>query len=161
MIVCLGVFKAFFKFLLPRRIRRERKARQPLAFGVEFNQARSQVLCRGLCLGLCLLPLVAAEFIEPDRRIFAGTDILADQIQLCCGHIQTVRALIGDLDVILCDAADLQLLHADITADAMVLVYDEVTGGQIGKRVKFFAVCGFFGRSSPFALLPNSDLPLR
>ena len=43
----------------------------------------------------------------------------------------------------------------------MVLVYDEVTGGQIGKRIELFAVRCLFRRTDALALLPDGDLPLR
>ena len=106
------------------------------------------------------MPLVAAELVEPDGRILTGADILADQIELRCGHVQAVRALIGDLHIILRHAADLQLLHADVAADAVVLVYDEIAGSQIGERIKLFAVRGLFRRADALALLPDGDLSL-
>ena len=106
------------------------------------------------------MPLVAAELVEPDGRILTGADILADQIELRCGHVQAVRALIGNLHIILRHAADLQLLHADVAADAVVLVYDEIAGSQIGERIEFFAVRGFLRRTDALTLLPDGDLSL-
>ena len=160
LIVGLRVFKALLKFLLPRRIRREGEARQPLSLGVELNKARGQILGRGLGLGLRLLPLVAAELVEAHGRILAGADILADKIKLRGRDVQAVRALIGDLDVILRHAADLQLLHADVAADAVVLVDDEVPGREVGERIELFAVRGLFRGARFLPLLPDGDLPL-
>ena len=160
LIVRFGVFKAFLKLLLPRRIRRERKSRQTLALGIQLDKARSQILRRSLGLRLRLLPLVAAKLVEPHGRILAGANILADKIELRRRHIQTVRALIRDLDIVLRHAADLQLLHADVSADAVVLVDDEIAGRKIGERIELFAVRGLFRRAHAFALLPDGDLPL-
>ena len=160
LVVGLRVFKALLKLLLPRRIRCEGKARQPLALGIELDKARSQILGRGLGSGLRLLPLVAAELIEPHGRILARADILADKIELRGRDVQAVRALIGDLDVILRHAADLQLLHADVAADAVVLVDDEVPGREVGERIELFAVRGLFRRARFLPLLPDGDLPL-
>ena len=131
-----------------------------LSFSVELDEARGQILGRGLGLGLRLLPLVAAELVEPDGRILTGADILADKIELRGRDVQAVRALIGDLDVILRHAADLQLLHADVAADTVVLVDDEVPGREVGERIELFAVRGLFRGARFLPLLPDGDLPL-
>ena len=72
LIVRLRVLKALFKLLLPRRIRRKRKAGPSFPLGVELDEPRGQVLCRRLCLGLGFLPLVAAELIEPNRLVLSA-----------------------------------------------------------------------------------------
>ena len=83
LVVRLRVLKALFKLLLPRRIRRKRKAGSSFPLGVELNEPCSQIFRRRLGLRLGFLPLVAAELIEPNRLIFsAGTNILADKVQL-------------------------------------------------------------------------------
>ena len=162
LVVGLGVGEALFKLLLPRRIRREGEAGQALARGIELDEALGEILGRGLGAGLRLLPLVAAELVEADGRILAaGADILADKVELRGGNIERVAALIGDLDVVLDHAADLHLLHADVAADAVVLVDDEVAGREIGEGFELFAVRGgFFALGGGLLLAPGQELPL-
>lgn len=57
--------------------------------------------------------------------------------------IQRVRALIGDLDIVLDDAVDADLLHADIAADAVVLMHDEVARRKVRKRAELLTIGRF------------------
>ena len=161
LIVRLRVLKALFKLLLPRRIRRKRKAGPSFPLGVELDEPRSQIFRRRLGLRLGLLPLVAAELIEPNRLIFsAGTNILADEVQLRRGNIQHVCPLIRDFHIVLDRTAHLHLLHADIAADAVVLVDNEVARREVGEGLELFAVRGrFFGRYLALGFF-DEQLPL-
>ena len=88
LVVRFGVLEALFKLLLPRAVRRKRKARAALSLGIELNQPCSQILCCCLRLCLCLLPLIAAQLVEPHGLVFAaGADVFADQVQLCRGNV--------------------------------------------------------------------------
>ena len=162
LVVGLGVGEALFKLLLPRRIRREGETGQALARGIELNESFGKILGCSLGAGLCLLPLVAAEFVEADGRVLtAGADILADKVELRGGDVERVAALIGDLDVVLDHAANLHLLHADVAADAVVLVDDEIAGREIGEGFELFAVRGgFFALGGGLLFAPGQELPL-
>ena len=70
--------------------------------------------------------MVAAELVQLDGRVLTAADVFADQVELRCRNIQNVRALIGNFHIILDRAVNFDLLHADITADAVVLVDDQI-----------------------------------
>ena len=161
LIVRLRVLKALFKLLLPRRIRRKRKAGSSFPLGVELNEPRRQIFRRRLCLCLCLLPLVPAELVEPYCLIFsARANILADKVQLRRGNVQHICPLIRDFHVILDCAAHLHLLHADIAADAVVFVDNEIARREVGEGLQLFAVRGrFFGRYFALGFF-DEQLPL-
>ena len=160
LIVGLGIFKALLELLLPRRIRRERIARQALSGGVELNESLRQVLGGGFRFGLRLLPLVAAEFIEPHRLFFAaGADVFADKIELRGRDVQHVRALIGNFHIVLHRARNLNLLHADVAADAVMLMHDKIARCEIGEGFELFAVRRHFFRRL-FARCARENLPL-
>ena len=106
LIVRLGVGEVVLELRLPRRVGREGVAHAALALGIELDEPGGKVLGRGFRAGLCLLPLVTAELVEPDDRVLAAANVFGDEIKLRRRDIQRVRALIGDLDIVLDDAVD-------------------------------------------------------
>lgn len=100
-------------------------------------------LAADFAAGLCLLPLVTAELVELDDRVLAAANVFGDEIKLRRRDIQRVRALIGDLDIVLDNAVDADLLHADIAADAVVLMHDEVARRKVRKRAELLPVGRF------------------
>ena len=141
LVICFGVGKIVFKFPLPRGIRRKGKAGLPLAGSVELNQLTSHILGGLSRLGLCLLPGIGANLVQPNIGILsAATNILADQIQLCCRDIQGIRALIGNFNIVLNCSVHLDLLHCHEAADTVVFVYDQVTGNKIREGVQLLTV---------------------
>ena len=161
LIVCLRVLKALFKLLLQRRIRRKRKAGPSFPLGVELDEPRGQVLCRRLGLSLGFLPLVAAELIELDGCVLAAADVFGDQVELCGGDIERVAALIGDFDIVLDNTVDLHLLHADVAADAVVFMHDQVARRQVGEGIELLAVRGLGAVLARLAFARGEQLPLR
>ena len=161
LVVRFGVLEALFKLLLPRRIRRKCKAGSSFPLGVELDEPRGQIFRRRLGLRLGLLPLIPAELVEPYCLIFsARANILADEVQLRRGNIQHVCPLIRDFHIVLDCAAHLHLLHADIAADAVVLVDNEVARREVGEGLELFAVRGrFFGRYFALGFF-DEQLPL-
>ena len=140
LIVRLGIGEILLEFRLPRAVGRKGEAHAPLALGVELDEVDRQLLGRCLGAGLGLLPGVAAELVEPHGRLLAAADVFGDQVELCRRNIEHIRALIGDLDIVLDRAVDLHLLHADIAADAVVFVYDEVARRKVGKGVELLPI---------------------
>ena len=77
-----------------------------------------------------------------------------------------LREEVAETEVAAVDAALLEHLvrggffSDEKPADAVVLVYDEIAGSQIGERIEFFAVRGFLRRTDALTLLPDGDLSL-
>lgn len=75
-------------------------------------------------------------------RFALGADVLLHPVELVCGHIELIRALIADVQKIAVGALRGQAHRAHILAHAMVFVDDIIADGQVGKRRQFFAVLG-------------------
>ena len=140
LIVGLGKGEVILKLALPRRIGGKGEACAALALGIELDQAVGQILDRSLCLLLGLFPTVAAELIELDGAVLGRADVFIDEVHLGGGHVEHVRPLVLDFDVILDDPVHLHLLHAHVAADAVELVDDQIAGGQVGEGIELLAV---------------------
>ena len=86
--------------------------------------------------------------------------VLADQVELRGRDVERVAAGVGYLDVVLLDSVHGHAHDSGEAAYAVVLVYDEIAGSQIGERIEFFAVRGFLRRTDALTLLPDGDLSL-
>ena len=77
-----GVGEVILELRLPRRVGREGIAHAAPALGIELDEPGGKVLGRRFCAGLRLLPLVAAELVEPDDRVLAAADVFGDEVEL-------------------------------------------------------------------------------
>ena len=153
LVVGLGIFEGLLKLDLPGGVGGEGVPREALALGVELNQSGSQVLDRLFGAGLGLFPLLASQLVEPDRRVLAAADILADLVELGDRNIEYVGALIVDFDIVLDYAVRLDGFDASVASDAVVGVDHQVARIQVGEGVELLPVGDRFGRGAAAGLL--------
>jgi len=68
-------------------------------------------------------------------------------------HEQRIRALVGNLHIVLDGTVYLDPLHGDKTANAVILMDHQITGGQVRKGAELLPVgSAFFRLSFHFAL---------
>ena len=152
---------------MPRGVGREGKARAALPFGVERDEPLGKILRRGARLRLGARPVRAAELTELCARLAVlvlavAADVFRHHVELCRGNVQTVVARVADLDVVLVHAVDAHALDARKAADAVMLMHDEIAGGEILVRAQRGARRAFLLRLCPRALAGKgrSELPL-
>ena len=136
MVAGLRVAEGVLKFLLPRAVRGEGKAPQPLPLGVEANQLLGQLPGGSLGPVGGLGPLGAPQFVEVHGLFTllaaAAADVFAHQVQRRAGHVQAVAAGVGDFHVVLFHPVYRHADDAGKAADAVVGVYHQVAGGEVG-----------------------------
>ena len=165
MVAGLRVAEGVLKFLLPRAVRGKGKAPQPLPLGVEANQLFRQFPGGGLGPVGGLGPLGTAQFVEV-YGLFAllaaaAADVFAHQIQGRAGHVQTVAAGVGDFHVVLFHPVHRHADDAGKAADAVVGVYHQVAGGQVGVGLQLAAaVVPLLADAARFACHPLGELAL-
>ena len=143
LVVGFRIGEIVFKFLLPGCVRSESKTRLPFSGGIQLDQLSCHILGSLSGLGFGFLPGIGADFVQLHRLVFtAAADIFADHIQLGGGNKEGITALIGDLDVILDGIVHLDLFHSHETADAVVFVNHQISGGQVGEGIQLLPVGG-------------------
>ena len=140
LILGLFVWEGILELALPRVIRWEGKAFELRALGIQLDKALGQLLGRRLGARLGARPVRAAQFVQPHAFWLAAADIFGDQVKRGRGHIQEIRARKRDLDEITLRAVHGHALHAHEAADAVVLMHNKVTRGQVGERLDAVAV---------------------
>ena len=163
LVVGLRVGEGVLKLLLPGAVRREGMACQPLALGIQPDQALGQVLGGGLGLAGGLGPLGAPQLIELGALVvLAGADVLADQVQRRGRNVQHVLPGVGDLDIVLLHPVHRQAQHGHEPADAVVGMDHQVSGGQVRVGLELLLIAvppgpGLFGPAGQ----GRGQLPLR
>ena len=129
----LGLIKGEvgFKIVLPFSIGGEGEAFLLHPLSVQLDQLFGDVLHSGADLGFLTLPVSAAQTVQLHRRVFSGTYIFRNQIQLGNRHIQRIVLGVAHLDVVLGDAVHLQLVDALEHADTVGSVDHVVSGGEL------------------------------
>ena len=132
LVVGLRVVEGLLKFPLPGGVRREGEARPLLPLGIQGDEALGQVLGGLFGAGFLAGPLGAPQLVELGALgVLAPADILAHQIQLGDGNVQTVPAGVVDLDVVLLHAVHRHPLDPDEPAHAVVLVDHQIPRRQV------------------------------
>ena len=132
LVVRLGVAEGLLKLRLPGTVRGKREARRPGPLGVQTRQFSGQLSGGGLGPALGALPLSAAHPGQADRVLFPSADILGHQVQLRGRDVQTVRAGVADLDVILFRPVHGDFEYAGEPADPVVLVHHQISHREVG-----------------------------
>ena len=151
LVVGLVVGEGLLKFALPDIVGRKGEALEPCALCVELNEPGGQLLGRRLGARARPLPVGAAQLVEADLLRLAAADVLGDQVERGRGDVQEVGARKGDLDEVALGPVHLHALHADVAADAVVLVHDQIARRQVGVAldpvaVRLFCTAGFLAR---------------
>ena len=137
LILGLGVGEKGFKVPLPGRVRGEGIACQPLALGVELDEALGHVLGGLFGLGLGTLPLAAPQPGQAAAvRVVPAADVFAHQVQLKGGDVEHVCPGKLELNIVPVGPVHRHLHHAHEPADAVVLVDHQVPGGQVGEGLQ-------------------------
>ena len=163
LVVGLRVGEGVLKLLLPGAVRREGMACQPLALGIQPDQALGQILGGGLGLAGGLGPLGAPQLIELGALVvLAGADVLADQVQRRGRNVQHVLPGVGDLDIVLFHPVHRHAQHGHEPADAVMGVDHQVPGGQVRVGLELLLIAvppgpGLFGPAGQ----GRGQLPLR
>ena len=130
------VGKALLKIALPGIVGREGVAVGLLAAGIELNELLGHRLGRSAHPLAGFRPLAAAQPAQLDLVRIAGSRIAGEQVELGDRDVEHVLFVVFDAQVVLGDALHLHALDAGIPADAVVLVDDEVAGGDVGQAVQ-------------------------
>ena len=145
LIIRFRVGEVVLKFPLPGRVGREGIAGLPLSGGIELNQLPGHILGGLPGLGLGLLPGIGSDFVQAHIAVIRpAANILAHQVQLSGRNKQGVRALVSNFDIVLDGTVNADLLHPHKTADTVVVVYNQVAGGQVCKGAELLPVGGVF-----------------
>ena len=158
LIVGFGVLELVLKLLHPGGIGGEGEAGLALPLGIELNEPLGQILDGLLGPGLGLLPVGAPQPGELAGLlgVLPGADVLAHQVELGGGDVEHVGPGVGDLDVVLLHPVHRHLGHLQEAAHAVVLVYHQVAGRQVGVGAQLLPV----GHRLAPALFAQQGLPL-
>ena len=144
LVVRLRIGEIVFKFPLPGGVGRERVAGLPLSGGVELDELSRHILGGLSGFGFGLLPGVGTDFVQADVGVLAAADVFAHQIQLGGRDEKGIRALVGDLDIVLDGRPHLDLFHGHEPANAVVFMNHQVSGSQVCEGVQLLPVGGGF-----------------
>ena len=114
---------------LPRRVGRERVPGRREAPAVEHDELLRDLAHRAAHARPRLLPVGAAHAVRALGRLAAG--VLADEPDLVGRARRAVAALELEPEVVALDAAHRARLHAEVAADAVHVVHDEVAGLEV------------------------------
>ena len=135
---CLLIWEGVLEFLLPRGVRAEREAFGALAGRIQAYEVLGDLVHMLAGFRLGLRPVGAAEFVE-----FGGvrTDVFADLVKLVGGNVQFVGGGVAFTGRVFDDQvfprrfragrADLALLHAGVSPDAMLLMNHVIAGLEL------------------------------
>ncbi len=146
----LGESERVLHLGLPRRVQGERVTRRGLTLGVQRHQLGGDLADRPAGLGLRVRPVAAAK-ARQRRRLTA--DVPRQLIKRVHRDVQPVGSAAAlarrvlEHQVLAPCAADHALGHLDEPADAVLVVHDQVAGGQ-RQRVDDVAALG----GQPFAI---------
>ena len=145
LVIGFGVGEIVLKFQLPGRVSSECKSNLPFSGGIELYQFAGHILGGFSGFGFGLLPGIGANFVQLYIGIFAtAADILAYQIQLSSRYKQRIAALVSNLHIVFDSAIHTDLFHSHETADAVVFVDNQITGGEVSEGIQLLAVgCAF------------------
>ena len=150
LIVGLVVGEGLLELALPDIVVREGEALEASTLSVELDESGGQFL--GGCLGTRAgaLPVRTAQLVEPYFFRLAAADVLGNEVERGGGDVQKIGAREGDFDEVTRCAVDHHAFHADVPANAVMLMHHEVAGGQVGVALDAVAV-GFFGTAGLLA----------
>ena len=118
--------KGILKFLLPYRISPKGKALGFFPLGIKLHQLLGNILHSSLSLCLGLGPCRAAHTVKP-WNFALGANVFLQHAHLVRRHIELIIPTVLDAKVIPSDALDFHGFHAQVLADAMLVMDHIVT----------------------------------
>ena len=157
LVVRLLVGKQLLKLLLPHCIGAELMASLLPPGGIELNKVLRDFVHRALDLALRIAPFLRAEFVQfglgrTCRGVFLQNGEFRRQ------HIESTASAVLYFDIVLGDVVDLDLLHAPVDADSMVLVHHVIARLELRESLDLLALVLFLLRFLLFLGAENIGL---
>ena len=136
---CFLIRKGCFKVLLQLTVRRKSMSGHNLPLCIQTQQLLRQLRNRLSRLSRSAFPVIAAHFRQT-RHTALAADIFMQHTDLLYRNIELIIAGIGQKQIITVDAVNLDVFYPYITADAMHLMNNIISGLDIRKILQLLAL---------------------